>query len=120
MSNIYRVLRGSHYEQGKKFKQGDILNSLSNLERMNSPGAIKFQKMPEGTPLKGGEPVGSFNTANEQPSVQASTNVVTPDTEELESMSVAELKQMAYDYELDFKSSVTKAELVNLLSEALS
>lgn len=120
MGNVFQVLRGSHYEQGKRFVRGDIFESLTNLDRMNSPGSIKFQKMPDGTPLKGGEPVGSFNTTNEQSSVQASTNVVTPDTEELESMSVAELKQMAEDYELDFKSSVTKAELVNLLSEALS
>lgn len=117
MGKIFRVVRGSHFEQGKKFKQGDILESLTDLNRMNSPGAIKFQEMPAGTPLKGGEVLSGFNTSGSQ-STQEET--VSPDKQDLESMTVSELKQLAEDYELEFSASAKKPELVELLSEALA
>jgi len=43
----FKVLAGVHSEGGRTYETGDIVDSRSDLTKHNSPGSIKFQRLPD-------------------------------------------------------------------------
>ena len=97
----FRVLVGRHYEgietegprKGKArcYKKGDIVDSKTDLLKMNAPGAIKFEKVEE-----------------------------TPRILDLSKLTEAKLRQLAADEEVDVASCKTKVDLIAAIQNALT
>ena len=112
---LFRVLHGRHVEgktpDGKQrtYVQGDIVDSQSDLTCFNSPGAIKFEKiesgrMPENTPALAGSPA----------------TVAEKENDGLEAMSLAELRKMAEEEEIDVKTAKTKDQVIATIRAAFN
>lgn len=43
----FRVLAGVHSEGGRTYYKGDIVDRKSDLNRLNSPGSLKFEHVPD-------------------------------------------------------------------------
>lgn len=112
---LFRVLRGRYVEgkttDGKQriYVQGDIIDSKSDLMRFNSPGAIKFEKIESG------------RLPENTPTLDSSTTaVIKKENDGLEAMSIAELRKMAEEEEIDIKAAKTKDQLVAAIRTAFN
>ena len=98
----FRVLHGLHSEGGRVYDAGSVVDSKSNLLRFNQPGAVKFQALPDSTLLD-------------------STPVSEPDTEPtdlLENMTVADLRKLAEEEEINLDGTTRKDQIVAAIRAA--
>jgi len=106
----HRVLRGSHFEGGKRYRKGDTVLSKSELaKKYNFPNSKKYEFI--GTVSDGGE--------SEETPIE-----ITPETDdkenrwtqaELEALTVNELKELAEDEEVDLEGLRLKEEIVEAI-----
>ena len=78
----FKVLFGSHNEGGRTYKQGEVVDSKSDLNRMNSPGSTKFEAL----------------------SSKRGT--------ELEDLDDDQLKQLALEREIELSEDATREEIL--------
>lgn len=45
----FRVLHGKHREGGRTYVRGEIVDSATDLSKLNAPGAVKFEKLDVGS-----------------------------------------------------------------------
>lgn len=119
----FKVLRGKHAEgrnpdgSQRVYQQGEVVDSVSDLSRLNSSGAVKFERIdeaPRGTPAR--EPVvaaapgfvaaapGFVNAPAAAPPVPAQDG--------LDSMTVADLKSLAEEEEIDLAGARYKDDMI--------
>ncbi len=147
----FRVLAGKHIEgktpdgRQRVYKTGDVVDSKTDLNKLNSPGAVKFEKVDESTPATpyvgpGGEVVKSRKQleaeAVQQPQ-QAQAKTAGPTTaaktpehleplqttstttlQPLDLMSVKDLVALAQAEEIDLKGATKKDDIVKTLKAA--
>ncbi len=106
----FRVLRGSHAEGGKVYKQGSIVDSKSDLRKHNRHNSQKFLFISE---VDEDTPPAEEQEAEEQEKGRTDSD----DT--LESMTLSELRAHAAAEEIDTHSARTKAELIAAIRAAL-
>lgn len=90
----FKVLHGLHYEgknsdgKAKCYKRGDVVDSASDLDKkFNSPGSIKFERVPDSTAVTVAEPELA---------------------EQLEKMTVPQLREFAAEHEIEIDSAYSK------------
>lgn len=105
----FKVLRGKHAEGGKVYKQGDIVDSKSNLNKLNSPGAIKFQQIIEESKTQVAVAV------EEPPTVDSSDEDEDYTREELEQFKVGDLKGIAEELGIDLSEAKKKDEIISAI-----
>lgn len=62
---LFKVLRGIHCEGGMVYKKGDVVDSKSDLEKLNRPNSRKFGRVREGAKASPGIPINEV-TKNEE------------------------------------------------------
>jgi len=113
----FKVLRGTHTEgsPSKMYRMGEVLDSESNLLRFNSRGAVKFEM------LKCYKKEDLKEFEEEKKSTEKEMKGADPETsyskEELETLNVADLREMAEDEEVELDASMKKADIVSALLE---
>ncbi len=105
----FLLLAGSHNEGGRTYKRGDVVDSASDLNQMNAPNAIKFQRV-----------ANDFNpTVQEQSNDLGKTSVLPPtataDKAVYDEMSVSELRKVAASEEIDLGEASKKEDIIQLL-----
>lgn len=108
----FKVLRGSHTEGGRRYSKGDIVDSASDLSKYNSPGATKFAKVAEAEPAVSAT-VSVVPPLAEPVSLEADGESYTRD--ELAGFSVAELREIAEDLEVDLGNVSKKADIISTI-----
>lgn len=103
-----RVLHGAHNEYGKTYHRGEVVNSRSDLRKMNKPGAKKFEFMgmvdegaiePEAITINA--PVRDF-----------------PSEDTLSNMTIPELRRFAEQEEIELGSAKSKTEILEAIRAA--
>ena len=107
----YRVLRSTHADANGTHKRGDVVESDIDLaERF---GANKFEKLPPDkvfNPLSKAEVVAQAAAASPAP-----PTAVPYTEEELRSLTVADLRELAEDAEIELPSNAKKDEIISTL-----
>lgn len=146
----YRVARGKHVEGGVMYNRGDILDSRSDLNRHNHAGAIKFELLPDDTPVTPKDQLFPAPGASPRPDhpdrvefsepapVQSprSSGPIGPHSPtpppssppkadpfagmNLEAKSLKELQEIAADEEIDIKGAKSREEALALLKAGLT
>lgn len=98
----YKVLRGRHAEYGRVYDIGDIVDSRSDLDVLNSLNSQKFEYIGPGTYSK--------TSSTESEAGQDS----------LDSMTVAQLKELAEGEEIDLDGATRRDEILTIIKEAQS
>lgn len=116
----FRVLAGKHAEKDKEgtlrvYSRGEVVDSKSDLSKLNSRGAEKFEKIDEpsvkanpGTPaaqLHGRPPVADVPRDELTKRLHA----------DLDKMSNDQLKKYAETEEVDLKGAKTREEMLKVL-----
>lgn len=119
----FKVLRGKHSEKNAEnipilYKQGDIVDSKSDLSKLNAPGMQpKFEKVEDsGVKAKGGTAMPTLNPSAPMPATSTSpsttpqvSNAAPANIHEyhahLDKMTVKELQDHAAEEEVDVKSA---------------
>lgn len=143
----FRVLHGHHSEGGKSYGKGDIVDSASDLSTLNAPGAVKFELVDGGPtaqsttkePPKAQPPsptatpapaiaaskseaispgIRSTPPSQSTPPTHPSPQAATQKPEDLESMSVGQLRSLAAEEKIEVGSSVRKEELLRAIRRA--
>ena len=131
----FKLLAGSHTEQvGTEengdpiyhtYRRGDEFDSISELDRrLNSPGSIKFQRI--GDETQGAVAVETLTDEQLIAEIQhrklsAAALAETVDAGEddgLDSMSVAQLKELADGDEIDLGNAKTKDAIIRVIRSA--
>ncbi len=128
----FRVLRGRHTEgkhpngdliifcgprtireRGKEdvFIPGDVVDSKANLMILNKQSSIKFDKVPDNTPIthNSGQPL---KVVGKKASALAVAEV---ENDGLESLTRAKLVEIAEEEEVDVDATMKKDEIVNAI-----
>jgi len=92
--NTYRLLAGSHNEGGRTYNRGDVIESKSELD-------VKFGR-------------NKFEKLVSNPKFVADT---TNQADTLESMTVAQLKTLAEDEEIDLGGVTSKADILKCIRQ---
>ena len=102
---LFKVLRGSHSEGGKTYRKGEVVDSKSDLIKHNSSGSIKFANVFDD---------GAKQDAKE--AVPSSVATKNPhEREELEALTLPDLKEIAADEEVEIDSTFKKEEIISAL-----
>lgn len=120
----FRVARGRHSEGGVTYLRGDVVDSKSDLNRMNQPGCIKFIQVDKSVPAKSTHQEAKEREANEAKVSQDATDdedeVVS--VEELEAqykkLTVPELTSYAEEEEIDISAAKNKSEIISAIVNA--
>lgn len=117
----FRVVHGRHHEGGRTYKQGEIVDSKTDLSRLNAPNAIKFEKVAESIPVTPVSiPQEETETVEEAPMQELEVEEEVSVEDDFETMKVAELKQLAEAEEIDLDGATRKADIIERIREALS
>jgi len=110
----FRVLCGVHSEGGRTYEAGSVVNSKSDLSRLNYPGVERFERLPDGD-LPKSDPAevaaaaqAGYDTANEMQSKKDS----------LDGMTVEELRKFAEGKEVDLGKARTREQILAVLRSA--
>lgn len=103
----FRVLRGIHSEGGVTYEAGGIVDSSTNLLRMNSPGSVKFVKV-------GQEPV----LASASEPLQSPDQLIPTAGDSLDAMTVAELREFAREEGIDLEGANRKDQIIEAIRAA--
>lgn len=107
----FELLAGAHTDgevsQGNRviYRPGDVIETDVDLAKMF--GSDKFRKMDESEP----------NTPKKRP--QSQQVVTVPTREELNKMSMADLRALAAEEEIDVSTTSKKEEVVNMIISSL-
>ncbi len=101
----FKVLVGRHAEGGEVYSAGDVVDSATDLNLMNSPGSVKFEQ------LHGDEPIEEAIVAD-----VAETAESKPDA--YNTMSVSELREYAAEEEIDLEGIRLKADIIEAIRSA--
>lgn len=136
----FKILRGNHteskYPEGHPwagrnivYDIGEIVESKTNLARFNSPGPLgpKFQRIYDSTPptdkirqglaiAKKQEEEATYDDGNGPHGPTPSQ----PAEDNLDGMTLAELKKLAKEEDIPLPANVTQAEAVKLIREAMA
>ena len=102
----FRVLCGIHSEGGRTYEAGSVVDSKSDLSRLNYTGVERFQRSDaeETTP-----PVSAVLTAPVSPTTPADS---------LSNMTVEELRKFAEETEVDLGKARTREQILAVLRSA--
>lgn len=99
----FRLRFGVHNEGGKTYYPGDVIDSASDLSKHNERfGGVRFE------PIAGGSSTGDVGVADSPQGAEPSLN----------SLTVARLKQLASELEVDLGEATRKDDIVEALQEA--
>lgn len=99
----YRLMRGRHIEKGVTYTKNKIVESDTNLLLQNSPGSLKFEKLPD-RPEKA-------PTLDDDEDGEDSP----PD---LSTMTKAQIKALLEEKGIEYASDDTKDELIARFEDA--
>lgn len=109
----YMVLAGAHYEGGKQYVPGDIVDSMTDLNRLNGPGMKpKFKQVKDSRDEEQARTQVSVAPAVQQK--ETSDGILGT----LEGMTVSDLRKLAAEEEIDLGDAKTKEELVKVIHES--
>ena len=111
---MFQVLHGRHSEGGMLYERGDVFESKSDLNKLNggSHDTQKFLRMADDAKPKGGKEVAFMN---ETPVVEEEAE----ETVDLSSKTVAELRELAEEEEIDLGEATLKADIVEIIEAHL-
>lgn len=95
----FQILHGTHTEWGKTYKRGQIIESMSDLDRFNKPGARKFRRL-DALP----EPITDVPVNNKP-------------TDTYDEMTIDELRAWAEGEEIDLGGATKKADIIKVLRQ---
>ena len=99
----FKVLTGKHHEGGRTYKTGEIVDSKSDLLKLNR-GSRKFERV-----------------TKEDDEALAKKKAEAPSTlDELEKMTKADLEAFAADGGIDISGLKTKDQLIIAIREAMA
>jgi len=102
----FKVLRGCHAEGKRVYQRGEVVTTDVDLaKRFNSPGSIKFQQLPDDSPVQQAAEAG-YDSADE------------PSVVQLEAYTVKQLRDLADSNDVDLVGFTKKEEIINALREA--
>ncbi len=127
----FRVLRGRHTEgrhpngdliiycgprpykddNGQnQFTLGDVIETNQNLMVLNKQASIKFEEVPDSTPVthNSGQPLKTAGKAS-----ASALAVAEVENDGLEDLTVAKLREIAADEEIELDVSMRKDEIIN-------
>jgi len=107
----FKVLRGQHSEGGETYRAGDVVDSASDLNRHNSPGAKKFEQ------LEGG--VADVPSASPPATPAVEDEDSGEESDDLDDMTVVQLKTFAEEEEIDLAGVSRKDEILSTVRAAL-
>lgn len=121
----WRVLHGIHTESYDEsgsaiiVKAGEVIHSRYDLDKHNSPGAKKFEKLPGLTK----EQIERLNGNEHEPrkaesSSQESNGKTVLQTGTLDEMTVDELKKFAHEEGIDIRGLVKKQDIIDAINSA--
>lgn len=103
----FKLLRGAHADDSGVHEMGEVFDTDQDLNLMNAPGGIKFEQVSK-----------EEEAAAEPPPPK---DDVPPDTgDDLEGMTVSELKSFAAEEEVDLTGVSRKADIIAAIWEVLS
>jgi len=99
MTNTYKfkLLTGVHAEAGKVYRKGDIIETSSDLLKLNDPQSPRFESLDD---------------------VVETKESVDQDLDGLDEMTYTELKNYAKEGGIEVSGATTKAKLIKLIREA--
>jgi len=99
--------------KGHIYERGDIIESKSDLcLHFNAPRAIKFERVdPSGRPVHDAAP-------NVQPAVNPSSRLA--DQDNLDNMTVEELRAFAAEEEIDLDNAVRKQDIIQAIRASIA
>lgn len=100
----FKLLHGIHNEGGKTYYPGDVIDSASDLSKHNRPSNVRYEPVAEETD----DPLGSADTLQANP-------VPLESGAPLESLTIAQLRQLAEEYEVDLGDAAKKGEIIDAL-----
>jgi len=102
----YRLLRGIHVHGQNTYSPGAVIDTAQNLLRLNAPGSIRFERVYE----------------EEEPTPVETTPEPTEEepTDDLEALTLAELRDLAEAEEVDLGDAKRKADVLEVLRRALT
>lgn len=119
MTTKFRVMRGIHAEGGKVYRQGEVVDSKTDLSKHNSPGATKFERVEEpGVKASPGVPVSKLHDAppvRQAPPPQAADELRRNLHADLDKMSVEKLREYAAEEEIDLKGAATREAILKIV-----
>jgi hypothetical protein len=107
----FRVLHGIHAEGGQVYRAGEVVDSATDLNRMNTPGSSKFEEL-----VGGGVAVVEAATPSSSSLDDDSDGAV---NDELDTMTVSQLREFAAQEEISLESSKKKADIVAAIRSAI-
>jgi len=123
--NLFRVVRGLHIEgrdeNGKPivYRKGDVVDSASDLTKFNSPNSTKFERVQE-------QEIDALQRDKNSPVHQAALEgaaELAPDIaglrDTLGEMTIAELRKLAEDEEIELSSTMNKTEIITAIRGAM-
>lgn len=98
----FRVVAGSHNEGGVTYRKGDIVDSKSDLSKLNSPGSLKFQRAED------------VEEAARQGFYEGNTDKPKPSNgpDEFDAMTIPDLKKFAAQEGIDLGTATKKDEIL--------
>lgn len=120
----YKVLSGKHNEGGVTYFKGEIVNSKSDLEEHNSPGSVKFQKVPEDSQVSVVEDEDGNET--EEETIVGDTGVPNELSElykeypNVDSMKVPELEELAEIEEIELSEAKNKEQKLDTIKTSFA
>lgn len=111
-----KIIVGTYGYRKNKVSPVELINSESGPIEVSDEEAARLIKV--GVAEEVGKAVEVKETVTETPAVAEETVTGHLDAESLEDYTVAELKKLAGDLGLEFKSRATKDELIALISSA--
>lgn len=112
----FRVLVGKHSEGGKIYGKGtpngDIVDSKSDLEKLNTAAGKKFERIGKKRPT----PASQVAAKGEEESYEDEGE----SNDGLEDMTVEELKEVAETEEVEYASGSRKADIIAAIRESRS
>lgn len=109
----FRMIRGRHSDTTGRYIKGDVIESDIDLAaKFNSPGSIKFVKVSDDTPAT--DPSAK---KSDLPDVDSEDEGEIP--AQYSNYTVAELRTIAEDEEIDLGGATKKSEIVAKLEEGM-
>lgn len=106
----FKILAGQHVADGKVYHKGEVVESTVDLEK--TQGANKYKRV-SGTPAT--EPETPAEPSTETPVTEPS-GMDSADT--LDAMTVADLKELAADEEIDLGGAHLKADIIAAIQKS--
>lgn len=106
----FRLLVGRHGEGDRRYKPGDVIETKSDLLKLNSPGSTKFALL-ESVPVA--EPHEAKKSGKKSKKAEPVHGSAT-----LDAMSIEELQAMAEAEEIDLGGATRKDEIIDIILEA--